>query len=152
MTKEVVVAYVSHNSLPAGELPDLINRVYGSLSKLNGVTSPGESEEAPAPVQHRQEPAVAIRNSVKPDYIVCLEDGHRCKVLTRYIKTHFGLTPKQYRDKWGLPKEYPMTAPNYSTLRANLANAGGLGERRRKRVVQPDALKGPAGESLAAEG
>ena len=121
LTAEIVAAHVSNNSVAVGELPVLIQNVHGALSGLNGA--------APEPAT-RAEPAVPVRQSIKPDYLVCLEDGKKLKMLKRYLMTQFGLTPDQYRAKWGLPADYPMVAPNYAEQRRSLAKSIGLGTQR----------------------
>jgi predicted transcriptional regulator len=120
LTAEIVSAHVANNSVPAAELPDLIRSTFAALSSL------GNEPEAEA---SRQEPAVSIRSSVKPDYIVCLEDGKKLKMLKRYLASHFDMTPAQYRTKWKLPMDYPMVAPNYSSQRKALAHRIGLGRK-----------------------
>jgi predicted transcriptional regulator len=116
---EVVCAYVSRNPLPATDLPDFIHKVYASLKTVSGGAAPLDEPKA----------AVPVRRSVTPDFIICLEDGRRFKSLRRHIETHYGLTPDQYRRKWGLPPDYPMVAPNYSATRSQLAKSMGLGQR-----------------------
>ena len=119
MTAEVVAAYVGNNSLPATELPDVISTVYGTLRRVNGVTTHvnGTSKKA----------AIPVRRSITPDYIVCLEDGKKLKMLKRHLRTVYGLSPEEYRSKWGLPVDYPMVAPNYSKQRSAFAKKIGLG-------------------------
>jgi predicted transcriptional regulator len=119
MTTEVVSAYVGNNSLPAAQIPDVIKTVYSSIASLN---QEAEAKEAP-------KPAVAIRNSIKPDYIVCLEDGKKLKMLKRHLRTTYDMTPDEYRAKWGLPADYPMVAPNYAKQRSEFAKKIGLGRR-----------------------
>jgi predicted transcriptional regulator len=119
LTADIVAAHVSNNSVAVGDLPVLIQNVYSALSGLSGVTVPVE----------KKEPAVPIRSSIKPDYIVCLEDGKKLKMLKRHLNTHYKLTPEQYRAKWGLPADYPMVAPNYAETRRKLAVAIGLGRK-----------------------
>lgn len=122
LTADVVSAYVSNNAVPVADLPLLIGHVYEALkSKVNGVV---EAKVEPAV------PAVPIKKSVTPDYIVCLEDGKKFKSLKRHLTTHYGLTPADYRAKWGLPADYPMVAPNYAAERSALARASGLGRKR----------------------
>lgn len=124
LTADIVAAHVSNNSVAVSDLPLLINNVHGALSGLGG----------PAPVvEVKQEPAVSIRSSIKPDFIVCLEDGKKLKMLKRHLMTHYQMTPDQYRAKWNLPAEYPMVAPNYAEQRRTLAKKIGLGTKRRKR-------------------
>jgi len=119
MTAEVVAAYLANNSMPATQIPDVINTVYGSLSKLDGNVASVRARAPKAPV--------AIRKSVMPDYIVCLEDGKKLKMLKRHLRTVYGMSPEEYRAKWGLPADYPMVAPNYSRQRSAFAKKIGLG-------------------------
>jgi predicted transcriptional regulator len=121
LSTEIVAAYVSHNSVSPTDLPKLIADVHGALRSL-------QSNEAPAPVEELK-PAVPIRKSVAPDYIVCLEDGKKFKSLKRHLRTHYNLSPEEYREKWGLPADYPMVAPNYSATRSKLAKDNGLGRK-----------------------
>ena len=120
MTAEVVAAYVGNNSLPATQLSDVINTVYGTLNRVNG-------KNGAAVNGHAQKAAVSVRRSVTPDYIICLEDGKKLKMLKRHLRTVYGLTPDEYRAKWGLPTDYPMVAPNYSKQRSAFAKKIGLG-------------------------
>jgi predicted transcriptional regulator len=124
LTADIVSAHVSNNSVAVSDLPSLIQNVHGALSGLGQV--------APAP-EVKPEPAVSIRSSVKPDFIVCLEDGKKLKMLKRHLMTHYQMTPEQYRSKWGLPADYPMVAPNYAEQRRTLAKKIGLGTKRRRR-------------------
>lgn len=124
LTASIVAAYVSHNPVPAGSLPDLIATVNASVRKLEGPVA--------APVQELV-PAVNPKKSVFPDHIICLEDGKRFKSLKRHLRTDFGLSPDEYRAKWNLPADYPMVAPNYSATRSALAKSTGLG--RHSKVV-----------------
>jgi predicted transcriptional regulator len=123
LTADIVSAHVSNNSVAVNDLPTLIANVHGALAGL------GTREEAPAP---KQEPAVSIRSSIKPDYVVCLEDGKKLKMLKRHLMTHYNMTPDQYRQKWGLNADYPMVAPNYAEQRRDLAKKIGLGTKRRR--------------------
>lgn len=129
LTTEIVSAYVSNNSLPTAELPALIEAIYGSLNKIASGT-----QEAPV---ETLVPAVAVKKSITPDFIVCLEDGKKFKSLKRHLRTKYDMTPDQYRAKWGLPSDYPMVAPNYASARSELAKAMGLGAQRRKPVEPP---------------
>ena len=122
LTADIVAAHVSNNSVAVNDLPNLINNVHGALTGLSGRSAP----------EVKQEPKVPIRSSIKPDYIVCLEDGKRLKMLKRHLMTHYQMTPDQYRQKWGLNSDYPMVAPNYAEQRRALAKAIGLGTKRRK--------------------
>ncbi len=119
LTADIVSAHVSNNSVAVNDLPILIHNVHTALSGLSGTV---EEPEAP-----KQEPAVSVRSSVKPDYIVCLEDGKKLKMLKRHLMTHYKMTPSDYRQKWGLPADYPMVAPNYAEQRRSLAKTIGLG-------------------------
>ncbi|MDF3060468.1 MAG: MucR family transcriptional regulator [Microvirga sp.] len=124
LAADVVSAYVSNNSVPASDLPGLIGEVHIALSKIgNG------SAELPA---EAPKPAVSIKKSVTPDYIICLEDGKKFKSLKRHLRTQYNMTPEQYREKWGLAPDYPMVAPNYAKARSELAKEMGLGQQRRK--------------------
>ena len=120
LTASIVAAYVSKNSVPVAGLPDLVASVHASLQKLTGSSEP---ERTPAV------PAVPIKKSVTPDYIISLEDGRKFKSLKRHLSTHYGLTPNEYRTKWGLPADYPMVAPNYAAARSAMARAMGLGRK-----------------------
>ena len=120
MTAEVVAAYVGNNTLPATQLSDVINTVYGTLNRVN-------SKNGTAVNGHAQKAAVSVRRSVTPDYIICLEDGKKLKMLKRHLRTVYGLTPDEYRAKWRLPTNYPMVAPNYSKQRSAFAKKIGLG-------------------------
>ena len=121
MVADIVSAYVGYNSVDSGELPTLIRTVHAALSG-------GEAGEA-VPVESAPKPAVPVRRSVTPEYLVCLEDGRKLKMLKRYLRTKYNMTPEQYRAKWGLPPDYPMVAPNYSNQRSNFAKKIGLGRR-----------------------
>jgi predicted transcriptional regulator len=125
LADHIVSAYVSNNSVPTGDLPGLISQVHLALARVgNGVAE--ASAEAP-------KPAIAIKKSVTPDYIICLEDGKKFKSLKRHLRTQYNLTPEQYREKWGLAPDYPMVAPSYAKARSDLAKEMGLGQQRRKR-------------------
>lgn len=123
LTADIVSAHVSNNSVAVSDLSQLIQNVHNALSSLGA-----KVEEAPV----RQEPKVSIRSSVKPDYIVCLEDGKKLKMLKRHLMTHYQMTPDEYRQKWGLNSDYPMVAPNYAEQRRSLAVRIGLGTKRRR--------------------
>ena len=125
LSAEIVCAYVSHNALSVGDLPKLISDVHAALNALSGAS-------AVAPVVELK-PAVPVRKSIAPDYIVCLEDGKKFKSLKRHLRTHYDLSPEEYRDKWGLPSDYPMVAPNYAAARSALAKKMGLGQQRRRK-------------------
>lgn len=125
LTSDIVAAHVSNNSVAVSDLPLLIQNVHSALAALD---SPAAAPEV------RQEPAVSVRSSIKPDYIVCLEDGKKLKMLKRHLMTHYQMTPDDYRAKWNLPADYPMVAPNYAEQRRSLAKKIGLGtSRSRKR-------------------
>ena len=123
LTADIVSAHVSNNSVAVNDLPVLIQNVHSALSQL------GARAEEP---EVKPEPAVSIRSSIKPDFIVCLEDGKKLKMLKRHLMTHYQMTPDQYRQKWGLAADYPMVAPNYAEQRRTLAKSIGLGTKRRK--------------------
>ncbi len=119
MTADIVSAYVSKNVLPAQQIPDVINTVYSSLTSLNG--QPREIQSEPL------KPSVPIRKSVTPEYIVCLEDGKKLKMLKRHLRSTYNMSPDEYRARWGLPADYPMVAPNYAAQRSEFAKRIGLG-------------------------
>ena len=123
LTADIVAAHVSNNSVAVNDLPNLIQNVHAALTGISGTTS------APEP---KPEPKVSIRSSVKPDYIVCLEDGKKLKMLKRHLMTHYQMTPEDYRAKWNLPADYPMVAPNYAEQRRSLAKKIGLGTKRKR--------------------
>ncbi|MFZ4808933.1 MAG: MucR family transcriptional regulator [Hyphomicrobiaceae bacterium] len=124
LTAEIVSAFVSNNTVVASDLPVLINDVHGALSRVGS--------SAPEPVRDELKPAVPVKRSVHPDFIICLEDGKKFKSLKRHLRTHYNLSPEEYREKWGLPHDYPMVAPNYAAARSALAKQMGLGTRREK--------------------
>ena len=119
MTTDVVSAYLGRNDLPAEQIPEVINTVFGSLRELDASGTELKSEPP--------KPAVSIRKSVAPDYIVCLEDGKKLKMLKRHLRTMYNMSPDDYRTKWGLPSDYPMVAPNYAQQRSDFAKQIGLG-------------------------
>ena len=123
LTADIVSAHVSNNSVAVNDLPNLIANVHNALSGLG-------NRQEPEPA--KPEPKVSIRSSVKPDYIVCLEDGKKLKMLKRHLMTHYQMTPDEYRQKWGLNADYPMVAPNYAEQRRSLAKKIGLGTKRRR--------------------
>ena len=134
MTADIVSAYVSNNPLPVSELASVIADTYAAVSKLQAAPKPQPEEKSA--------PAVSIKKSVTPDFIICLEDGRKFKSLKRHIRTRYDLTPDAYRAKWNLPSDYPMVAPNYAAARSRLAKASGLG---RKAVApEPEAAPAPA--------
>lgn len=122
LTADIVAAHVSNNSVSLADVPQLIQNVHSALAGLGGKVEEPEV---------KQQPAVSVRASVKPDYIVCLEDGKKLKMLKRHLMTHYNMTPDEYRQKWGLPSDYPMVAPNYAEQRRSLAKKIGLGTSRR---------------------
>lgn len=124
LVADIVSAYVSNNSVPAAELPALIATTHAAISNLG---SP-----AAAPVEEKPIPAISIKKSITPEYLICLEDGKKFKSLKRHLRTAYDMTPEQYRQKWGLPNDYPMVAPAYAEARSNLAKKMGLGQQRRK--------------------
>jgi predicted transcriptional regulator len=123
LTTEIVAAHVSNNTVGVADLPQLINQVYSSLANI------GSAPVAPAV---RPQAAVGVKKSVQPDYIICLEDGKKLKMLKRHLKTAYNMTPEAYRERWGLPADYPMVAPNYAKQRSRLAREIGLGTRARR--------------------
>ena len=123
LTTEIVAAHVSNNTIALGDLPQLINQVYNSLANIG---------TAPAAAAVRPQPAVNIKKSVLPEYIVCLEDGKKLKMLKRHLKTAYNLSPEAYRERWNLSPDYPMVAPNYARQRSRLAKEIGLGTRARR--------------------
>jgi predicted transcriptional regulator len=124
LTAEIISAYVSNNEVGREDLPAIIADVHEALSKASQRIGNGEREEL--------KPAIALKKSVTPDYIVCLEDGKKFKSLKRHLRTHYNLSPEEYREKWGLPHDYPMVAPNYAAARSQLAKQMGLGTRKEK--------------------
>ena len=125
LTADIVSAYVSNNSVSASDIPGLINQVHSALMRVSG----GQTEAPPEPLK----PAISVKKSITPEYIVCLEDGKKFKSLKRHLRTQYNLTPEQYREKWGLAPDYPMVAPNYAAARSQLAKQMGLGQQRRRR-------------------
>lgn len=125
MAVEIVSAYVGNNSVPTTQVPDVINTVYASLKALNG-NGNGQAEAL--------NPAVPIRRSITPDYLICLEDGKKLKMLKRHLRAVYGLSPEEYRTKWGLPPDYPMVSPNYAKQRSNFAKQIGLGRKKGEKV------------------
>ena len=123
LTGSIVAAYVSNNKISVSELPELIRSVYESFSRAEQSANQGLSE-LPA------RPSISIKKSITPDYLICMEDGTKRKMLKRHLRTHYGLTPQQYREKWGLPSDYPMVAPSYAEKRSMLAKQIGLGAKR----------------------
>ena len=124
LTAEIVSAYVSNNPVASSDIPALIKQIHGALLRVSAGDAPLTSE---------LKPAVSIKKSINPDFIVCLEDGKKFKSLKRHLRTQYGMSPEQYRDKWSLPADYPMVAPNYAAARSQLAKQMGLGQQRRRR-------------------
>jgi predicted transcriptional regulator len=125
LTATIVSAYVSNNPMPASDIPALIGQIHAALLRV----STGRAELPLEPAK----PAVPVKKSMTADYLICLEDGKRFKSLKRHLRTQYGMTPEQYRDKWSLPPDYPMVAPNYAVARSQLAKKMGLGQQRRRR-------------------
>ena len=125
LTADIVSAYVSNNSVASGDIPGLINQVHSALLRV----ASGHAEPSSEPLK----PVVPIKRSINPDFIFCLEDGKKFKSLKRHLRTQYNMTPEQYREKWGLPADYPMVAPNYAAARSQLAKQMGLGQQRRRR-------------------
>lgn len=122
ITASIVAAYVSNNTISSNELPGLIADTYAALSRAAGKAVAVERDES--------KPKIPVKKSVMPDYIICLEDGKKFKSLKRHLRTHYNMSPEEYREKWGLPHDYPMVAPNYAQARSQLAKKMGLGMRR----------------------
>src|ERR1700712_75048 len=125
LTASIVSAYLSNNPTPAAEIPSLISQIHSALLRV----SVGRTD---APLEPAK-PAVPIKKSMTADYLICLEDGKRFKSLKRHLRTQYSMTPEQYRDKWSLPADYPMVAPNYAVARSQLAKKMGLGQQRRRK-------------------
>ena len=125
LAADIVSAYVSNNSVPAADLPNLIRDIHSALIRVTEQVAPAASEPL--------KPAIAVKKSITNDFIICLEDGKQFKSLKRHLRTQYNLSPEAYREKWGLPSDYPMVAPNYAEARSNLAKQMGLGQQRRKR-------------------
>ena len=140
MASEIVSAYVANQSVSSGDLASLIRDVHTALQQA----AHGRSQPEPEP----QQPAVPVKKSVRPDAIVCLEDGKGFKSLKRHLRTDHNLSPEEYRTKWGLPRDYPMVAPNYAKSRSELAKSMGLG---RKGAPEPAEVRAPAGEQTPAQ-
>src|ERR1700690_4113078 len=126
LTAEIVSAYVSNNTVPAGEIPSLISQVHAALARV--AEKPGAAPAEPL------RPAVSVKKSITPEFIVCLEDGKKFKSLKRHLRTQYNMTPEQYREKWALCADYPMVAPSYAAARSQLAKQMGLGQQRRRRA------------------
>src|SRR5581483_649387 len=125
LTAEIVSAYVSNNTVAVADIPALINQVHAALVRVASGSEAASSE----PLR----PAVPVKRSITPEYLVCLEDGKKFKSLKRHLRSQYGMTPEQYREKWGLAPDYPMVAPNYAATRSQLAKQMGLGQQRRRR-------------------
>jgi len=125
LTANIVSAYVSNNTVSSAEIPGLIGQVYSALVRISNGTAAAPSE--------KPKPAVPVKRSITPEYIVCLEDGKKFKSLKRHLRSQYDMTPESYREKWGLPHDYPMVAPNYAAARSQLAKQMGLGQQRRRR-------------------
>lgn len=142
LTADVVAAFVGNNSVPAAELPELIAKVHGALLRL--------STPEPVVVEEVLKPAIPVKKSVTPEYIICLEDGLKFKSLKRHLRTKYNMTPEEYRAKWGLPNDYPMVAPSYAEARSNLAKKMGLGQQRKKPVAPAPAKTRGRAKKVAA--
>jgi len=125
LTAQIVSAYVGNNSVPSAEIASLIGQVHAALKRVSG----GQMATLAEPAK----PAVSVKRSINSDFLVCLEDGKKFKSLKRHLRTQYNMTPEQYREKWGLPADYPMVAPNYAAARSQLAKQMGLGQQRRRR-------------------
>lgn len=136
LTTKIVSAHVGNNNVNANELPGLIQDVYRALSGMDAPVA--------QPKQDRPVPAVPIKKSILPDYIICLEDGRKLKMLKRHLKTTYNMTPEEYRERWGLPSDYPMVAPNYAEKRSSLAREIGLGKKTKKVVPVKNGRRGKA--------
>ncbi len=126
LTTKIVSSHVAHNAVPIGDLPNLIQQVFSTLATTASVTA----------VEERPQPAVSVRKSITPEYIICLEDGKKLKMLKRHLKTSYDMSPADYRERWGLASDYPMVAPNYAAQRSALAKKIGLGTKPRKRKTK----------------
>ncbi len=140
LTTEIVAAYAGSHTLPASELPGLIGSVFGALRELGTEAEPALPAEALVP-------AVPVRKSVRPEYLVCLEDGRKMKLLKSHLAKHHGMTPAEYRQRWGLAKDYPMTAPAYAAARSAMATSLGLG--RKSAASAPEPAAAPVPEPVA---
>ena len=133
LVTEIVVAYLSHNTVPMHEIPRLIAETRAALAQTGEPGAALAAAMAPRAARADREPAVPVKKSVTPDYLICLEDGVKLKMLKRHLRSAYGMTPEQYRERWGLPADYPMVAPNYAKKRSSLAREFGLGRGARKR-------------------
>lgn len=145
MTAGIVSAFAANNTLSANDLPNLIKQVHSALASITS----GASAEAPSAPQA---PAVSVRKSITPEFLICLEDGRKFKSLKRHLQTKYGLTPDGYRAKWNLPKDYPMVAPDYAASRSALAKSMGLGQGGRQAAKAPKAATGRKPRAAKAEG
>lgn len=143
LTAEIVSSYVTKNAVAPQELSQLIAEVHGALQK----TAAGEAEPEPEPLK----PAVPIKKSMTPDFLICLEDGKQFKSLKRHLRTHYDLSPEEYRQRWGLPSDYPMVAPNYAAARSALAKKMGLGQQRKAAAKAPAAKPARARKPKASK-
>ena len=141
LTADIVGSHLANNAVAIADVPELIASVHAALTALGKAPATEPAE--------KQAPAVSIRSSIKPDYLVCLEDGQKVTMLKRYIASRFNLTPREYRAKWNLPTDYPMVAPNYSTRRKELAVASGLGQKRKAKAPAVEAAATPKGRGRA---
>jgi predicted transcriptional regulator len=148
LTADIAAAYLSANTVPAADLPSLIQTIHAALA---GVTS-----GAPAPASEPQKPAISVKKSITPDYLISLEDGKKYKSLKRHLRTKYNMTPDDYRTKWGLGKDYPMVAPNYAAARSEMARNMGLGQggrgRKRGKAAPAKAAPAPAAGAPAKRG
>jgi predicted transcriptional regulator len=126
LTAGIVSAYVSNNAVAAGDISSIISQVHSALLRVSNGAADGTGEPT--------KPAIAVKKSITPDYLVCLEDGKKFKSLKRHLRTQYNMTPELYREKWGLPPDYPMVAPNYAEARSQLAKQMGLGQQRKRRA------------------
>lgn len=133
MAVDIVSAYVGNNPVPANQVPEVINTVYGSLTSLNGAGADSLREPP--------KPAVSVRRSIHPDHLVCLEDGKKLKMLKRHLRAAYNMTPDEYRAKWGLPADYPMVAPNYAAQRSEFAKKIGLGRKKSQKGAKRAARR-----------
>ncbi|MBX6744096.1 MAG: MucR family transcriptional regulator [Acetobacteraceae bacterium] len=143
LTAEIVAAHVSNNPVSLGDLPNLIQEVYRTLASVG--------QPAAKPQPERPQPAVPIKKSITPEYLICLEDGKKLKMLKRHLQTSYNMTPEQYRERWGLPPDYPMVAPNYAKHRSTLAKKIGLGTKPRGRPAGPRRREAAAAVATPAK-
>ncbi|WP_319802213.1 MucR family transcriptional regulator [Methylobacterium sp. W2] len=136
LTADIVSAFVSNNSVPVSDIPALIASIHATLGSLTAAKTPEKAEPLT--------PAVSIKRSITPDFVICLEDGKKFKSLKRHLRTRYSMTPEEYRAKWNLPSDYPMVAPNYAAARSELAKNMGLGQQRRKSRLKAAVAEAPA--------